>query len=126
MENKVRFYGYIVAIVAIIAFLISMGGLIGAIFDMSDPLHAGWYEGPSLASFETYKVNVLKGLGEDQQAPDDETLHAMYETAREDRIHTVRFQARRTMTINGLIIFFSIILFTTHLIWVRKLARAEA
>jgi len=136
MERRHRagqIYGYVVCIVAVITFLISVTGLIGAFFDLSDPLHArGFsYGGPSLASFETYKMDVLKSAREGQQGvapgyvPDDETIRAMYDTAKSDRIQFVRFQARRSLTVTGLLLVVCITLFTTHWTWVRRLARLE-
>ena len=125
MEEKgiKRFYGYVIIIIAIIAFLISMSNLIGALIDLSDPLHAWRYEGPSLASFETYKMDMIKELKENQPIPDDVTIRAMYKAAMDDRIHTVRFQSRRSITINSFVIFFSVILFVIDLIWMRKIAK---
>jgi hypothetical protein len=47
---------------------------------------------PSLAYFENYKMDILKtSKGDDQKPgsswiPDDQTLKAMYEAARVDRI----------------------------------------
>jgi hypothetical protein len=121
-QGMKRFYGYIIIIIAIIAFLISMSNLIGALIDLSDPLHAGRYEGPSLASFETYKMDMIKELKENQPIPDDETIKAMYKASMDDRIHTVRFQSRRSITVDSFVIFFSVILFLIDLIWMRKVA----
>jgi len=62
MGSKVgQFYGYSVCLVAIIASLVSVGSLAGALVEWSDPLHAsefGGYPQRSLA-FETYKMDVM-------------------------------------------------------------------
>ncbi len=126
-QNKVRrIYGYAVAIIAIIVFIINIASLIYALLDLSDPLHAGREPSDtSLVSFESYKLDALKGLREDVQVPDDQTLRAMYEAAKNDVIQSVQFHSKRSMTVSGLLIVISIILFTTHLIWMRKLAKVE-
>jgi len=126
-QNKVRrIYGYAVAIIAIIVFIINIASLIYALLDLSDPLHAGRERiDTSLVSFESYKLDALKGLREDVQVPDDQTLRAMYEAAKNDVIQSVQFHSKRSMTVSGLLIVISIILFTTHLIWMRKLAKVE-
>jgi hypothetical protein len=57
-----QFYGYSVCLVAVIALLISVGSLAAAVLDWSDPLHAVdivAYPQRSLASFETYKMDIL-------------------------------------------------------------------
>ena len=130
-----QIYGYAVCLVTVITFLISIAALVGAIFDLSDPLHASNFafrEGPSLASFENYKMDVLKsppkgdGGSAPAYVPDDQTLHAMYDAAKNDRIQSVRLGARRTITVDSLLIIMCIVLFTTHWSWLRRLARKEA
>jgi hypothetical protein len=139
MEKQQRIaqlYGYAVCLVAVITFLISTASVVGAIFDLSDPLHATGFgfgvREPSLASFENYKVDVLKSTQQEKQlsapayVPDDQTLHAMYEAAKTERIQTVSLRARRTITVSSLLILVCIALFTTHWTWLRRLARKEA
>jgi hypothetical protein len=124
-----QIYGYVVCLTAVITFLISLAGIIGAIFDLSDPLHARsyGYKGPSLVSFETYKVDVLKSTREESPGyvPDDETIRGMYEASKADRIQRVRHQSQRNLTVSSLLILICIILFTTHWIWLRRLGRKE-
>ena len=127
MEERVRFqfYGYIVVIIAIIVFLISMSNLISAMFDLSDPMHAEYDYEFSLVSFENYRIDVLRGLREDIPIPDEETLWLMYGNAKDHKIKTVRFRSRRSIAVNGMLIIISFTLFTTHLIWMRKLAKVK-
>ena len=131
-QNKiVQLYGYSVCLVTVIVFLISVGELVGTLFSLSDPLHSGRFnEQPSLASFENYKMDVLKSQKEDKQesayVPDYQTLHAMYEAAKADRIQQVRLNAHRQLTVNALLIFVCIALFTTHWRWMRKVVQEEA
>jgi len=132
MASKVtQFYGYSVCLVAIIAFLVSVGSLAGALVEWGDPLHAGDFGGyppRSLASFETYKMDVLNPPYSGPQppapryTPDDETLQRMYEAARSDRIQSVRARVRRTMVTNGLVILFSAGLFGIHWRWLKRLS----
>ena len=86
-----QFYGYSVCLVAVIALLVSVGFLAGALLDWRDPLHAVdmvGYPQRSLASFDTYKMDILNPpYGGPQPnplryTPDDQTLMRMYEAAR--------------------------------------------
>ena len=137
MEKQHRFahlYGYAVCLVAVITFLISSASLVGAIFDLSDPLHAGGFgfRDPSLASFENYKMDVLRSPQPREQSsapayvPDEQTLHAMYEAAKDDRIQSASLRARRTIAVDTLLILVCLALFATHWIWLRRLGRKEA
>ena len=124
-----QIYGYTVCVVAVIAFLISVTTLANAIIDLQDPIHgAGWTPpGASLASFENYKMDILKSLQKGDESskasyvPDDQTLRAMYEAARTDRIQSVKHQSNKSLIVSSLLIFICIILFLTHWRWVRKL-----
>jgi hypothetical protein len=133
-----QLYGYAVCLAAVITFLISIAALVGAVFDLSDPLHAGggWMGGdflePKLASFETYKMSVLNPVWktEDSQkvqyVPDDETLHKMYDAARANKIQSTRLQAHKQIAVKGILIVTCIALFATHWIWVRRFTKMEA
>jgi hypothetical protein len=131
-QNKIiQLYGYAVCLVAVITFPISVTALVGTFFDLSDPLHSQrFYGGPSLASFENYKMDVLKSQKEGKQEstymPDDQTLRAMYEAAKTDKIQQVKLEAHKTMTVSSILILVCIVLFTTHWFWMRKVARETA
>jgi hypothetical protein len=116
-------YGYAVCLVAVITFIICIAGLVNAVMDLSDPLHAGWNfnKQPSLASFENYKMDVLSAKNETTFNPDDETLRSMYEAAKADKIQSVKHSRTRDITVNGLLIVICIVLFTTHFLWMRRL-----
>jgi hypothetical protein len=66
-HRMAQIYGYIVCLVAVITFIICLANIIPSIIDLSDPLHAGSIYGmqnsPSLASFENYKMDILKSSG---------------------------------------------------------------
>ncbi len=127
MEKKfsvAQLYGYIVCIVTVVVILISIAALVSAIFDFNDPMHAeAQWRRMNLSSFEAYKIDVMKAQPKDQPIPDDETLHAAYEAAKNDWIEGVRFRAKRSLTISTLLIVISLILFITHWLWLRKLAK---
>jgi hypothetical protein len=124
-----QIYGYTVCLVAVITFLISITTLVNAVIDLSDPLHAGWTPPgtPSLASFENYKMDVLKSSqqGDDKSTstyvPDDETLRGMYEAAKADKIQLSKHQSHRSIIIDSLLIVICLVLFITHWRWMKKL-----
>lgn len=134
-HKMAQVYGYIVCLVAVITFIICLANIIPSIIDLGDPLHsANMFNpqgSPSLASFEIYKMDILKssaekGTGEIKSfIPDDATLKSMYEAAKSDKIQTALHIARRSIIVNGLIIIVSIILFTSHWIWMRSLVKKE-
>ena len=129
-SNVTQFYGYSVCFVAVIAVLVSVGGLGGVIVEWSDPLHAAEFGGfpqRSLASFEAYKMDVLNppyggpqstGL---RYVPDDDTLRRMYEAAKTDRLQSVRLRLRRSVVSNGLTMVMGVVLFAIHWRWLRRL-----
>ena len=124
-----QIYGYTVCIVAVIAFLISVTTLVNAIIDLQDPIHGGmlFTQGPSLASFENYKMDILKSLQKGNESskasyvPDDQTFRAMYEAARTDKIQSVKHQSNKSIIVGSLLILICVILFMSHWRWVRKL-----
>ena len=124
-----QIYGYAVCLTAVITFLISVTTLVNAILDLGDPLHAGWThpEEPSLASFENYKMDILRSLpaaetGEKTSyVPDDETLKGMYEAAKDDKIRSSRHHSTRNVMIGGILMVVCVILFITHWRWMKKI-----
>ena len=128
-----QIYGYTVCLVAVITFIICIANIIPAIMDLSDPLHAGgpfqFASTPSLASYENYKMDILKSAKSDDQKigtnyiPDDKTLRSMYEAAKADRINQNNHSSIRTIMVSGLIILISIVLFITHWLWMRRLSK---
>ncbi|MGA9115711.1 MAG: hypothetical protein WB626_02940 [Bacteroidota bacterium] len=125
-------YGYLVCLTAVITVLICISSLVYAVLDLSDPLVAGYIHGgnPSLASYENYRMDILKSFAREGDAaktsliPDEKTLRAMYEAAREDWIRRVEHEARRTIMIDIILILICVVLFATHWRWVRKPAQA--
>ena len=123
-----QIYGYAVCLVAVITFLIAVTGTIFAIMDLGDPLYASNnYNKTSIASFENYKMDILKSQAEKETwAPDDATLKAMYESEKDDRIRRVKHNSMRSIYINGVLLLISVVLFLTHWRWMRRLGRKYA
>jgi hypothetical protein len=130
-QKMAQIYGYLVCLVAVITILIAVSALVSAIIDLSDPIHSGWAPPQNLASFDNYKMDILKSAPKEGEAartayiPDDQTLHAMYEAAKNDRIQFVRHEANRAIIINIILSVICILLFVTHWRWMRKLAKAD-
>lgn len=131
-QRMAQVYGYLVCLVAVITVLICVATLVSAILDLGDPLHSGWTPpgSPSLASFDNYKADILKSTPKEGEAaktyiPDDQTLRAMYEAAKNDKIQSVRHESNRTIVIDAILLVICIVLFATHWRWVRKLAKAD-
>jgi hypothetical protein len=122
-----QIYGYAVCLVAVITFIFAIAAIIFALMDLGDPLYAGNnYNKTSIASFENYKMDILKSQTEKETwAPDDATLLAMYESEKDDRIRRVNHDSMRSIYINGVLILISVILFLTHWIWMRRNGRKE-
>ncbi len=115
-------YGYLVCVVAVITFLICLGNLVAATFDLTDPLHASgnFEQQRSLSSLENYRMDVIGSLPDGQPAPEAESIRAMYEAARNSQIQSVRLRSMRIITVSGLLILVSVVLFGGHWIWLRR------
>ncbi len=126
MEKKnkiIQVYAVIICVVAVITFIISVSSIVSAAIDRTDPLYTGRFE-QKLASFENFKMDVLKTTQKDQAfIPDDETINGMYEAAKENKIMTVQHQTFRTMIVSSLIIIISLILFGVHWWLMRKMGK---
>jgi hypothetical protein len=128
-----QIYGYTICLVAVITLLITITTLVNALFDLQDPLHVEGYRfqgSQSLASFENYKMDVLKsaprrdreGAAENTAyVPDDKTLNAMYEAAKADKIQSVKHSGHQQITISVLLIVICSILFITNWTWMKKI-----
>ena len=121
-------YGYAVCLVSVITFLICVSTLVTSVIDMSDLLHAGWTPAgaPSLASYENYRMDVLTSVSKQDNSliPDDQSLRAMYEAARNERIQSARHQANKSIVISSLLILICLGLFVTHWRWMHRLSKA--
>jgi hypothetical protein len=128
IKSGAQIYGYTVCLVAVITFLICITNLVEALMERQDPLHAGWSQPgtPSLASFENYKMDILKSVPSGDAAkgtsyvPDDATLRAMYQSAKDDKIRAELHRSGRTLVVSSLVLVISIALFITHWMWMKK------
>lgn len=136
-QNRMpQIYGYLMCLVAVITFIICLANIIPSIMDLGDPLHAGpvWVNqnSPSLASYENYKMDVLKSTNKENSGsspsylPDEQTLRVMYESAKADRIQSVVHSSVRSIIVSSIIILISIVLFITHWNWMRRLSKQQA
>jgi hypothetical protein len=125
-------YGYAVCLVAVITLLICVSSLVTAIIDLGDPIHSGFTPqgSPSLASYENYKMDVLKSCQKGNETntesyvPNEETMKAMYEAAKNDKIQSSKHQSNKTIVISSMMITISIVLFFLHWFWMRRLAKS--
>jgi hypothetical protein len=120
-------YGYAVCIVAVVTFLISLTAMVYAIIDLTDPVNAYRTYGrdvPSLASFDNYKVDIIKATDPAHELElDDATLKSMYEAAKNDAVAKVKHESIRSIMINNIVILICLILFMTHWMWMRRLSK---
>ena len=119
MKSKARqIYGYVVCVVCLITFLITVSSLITAIIDLNDPLRSGYDAALNLSSFENYKVDAMKDITKDAAfVPDDDTLHKMYVSARDDLMARRTHMITRNITVSSIVLVISIVLFIIHWKW---------
>lgn len=120
-------YGYAVCIVVVITFLISITSVVYSLIDLTDPLNAHRTYGkdaPSLASFNNYKIDIIKSIDPAHEISlDDATLKSMFVAAKDDAIAKVKHNSYRSIIVNSLVLFICIILFLTHWLWMVKLSK---
>jgi hypothetical protein len=126
-----QLYGYTVCLIALITILVTLPNLIENLFRLGNPLqtHTGFPE-PSLSSFEAYKATYQRAQepfsSRDQPAttrpqPTDAELRKAYEALRNDRIEHNRFEARRSLISEVLLLGLAVALFLGHWRWLRRL-----
>jgi|LGVF01.1.fsa_nt_gb predicted PurR-regulated permease PerM len=126
MEKKqkiIQIYAVIISVIAVITILISLSTLISSYIDKSDPLSVEIYSNKnqaSLASFENFKMDILKSTQKDQAyIPDDKTIQKMYDEAKAAKIKVVEHRANSGITVSAIIMIIAVILFGSH-IWLMK------
>jgi hypothetical protein len=138
-----QLYGYAVCFICVIVFLVSLGGILGAAFDLTDPVRADYHGGLGadlpLTSFPAYKIAVHRqaesrqsgfrspnGAATNNPAPTvtDDELRQNYEAERADRIGAVRFRAMRTLVIGLIFLLLTGALFVLHWKWLRRAGEA--
>jgi hypothetical protein len=127
-------YGYLVALIAVVIFIIGTFNGVDAAFDLVNPLHSreGAYGpfGGSLTSFESYRATqherptrmrpVPAGAQPVADTLTTAELRAQFDAVRADRFAMVRTSALRRLVKHGLLIVLAIILFVTHWGWIRR------
>ena len=124
-KSLIQIYAILVNIVAVIAFMICTTNLISSFIDKSDPLHSS-RSSEKFASYEAYKLDAMRSVDKDQAyIPTDKELKAMYNTAVDDNLQRILHGINRSITVNGVLLFLSIILFISHWILMKKMANSE-
>jgi hypothetical protein len=118
-----QIYGYTVCLIAVVAFLISINGIVDASFTLANPMHGPYGGHEGLSSFESYEASRVERTAPDRDLPVDtisvETRRRRFEALRADRIATNRLQAWRRLVGSGLTMFIAIALFAWHWSWLR-------
>jgi hypothetical protein len=124
-----QIYGYTVCVIAVVAVLISMHGIVDASFTLASPLHGQYGRGEGLTSFESYEAMRMDRMTVDRNASPDttsiDTRRRRFEVLRADRIESNRLQAWRRIVGNGLTLLVAIALFAWHWKWLRTSAADE-
>ncbi len=120
-------YGYSVCVIAVITFLICATVIVNNIFDLANPVQAGF--GQALSSFEAYQADqrpVVTAQGAQARADtaSEATLRKRYEALRADRIARVTFQSWKAIVTSSLLLIISVVLFVLHWRWLKRLAKA--
>lgn len=119
-------YGYVVCLIAVVTMLITLNGVVDAGFRMASPLEAEYGYDPMVSSFEGFRATRAeqrpsRAAGEAvAPAPDEAELRREYESLRAARLAQSRFQARRSVTTNGLLLVTALVLFWVHWRWLRR------
>ena len=118
-----QIYGYTVCLIAVIALLFSVNGVVDATFTLANPLQGQYGPGEGLTSFESYEATRGDRTMIDRNMPADttsvETRRRRFEALRADRIEANRLQAWRRLVGSGLTMLIAIALFIWHWSWLR-------
>ncbi len=132
MEKKqkiIQIYAVIICVIAVITILISLSSLVSSYIDKSDPLAVTIYSdrnNASLASFENFKMDILKSTQKDQAyIPDDKTIQKMFDEAKSAKIKMVEHRANRDITVSAIIMIIALLLFGSHIWLIKKMQNVE-
>lgn len=118
-----QIYGYTVCLIAVVAFLISINGVVDASFTLANPMHGQYGHVDGLTSFEAYEASRVERTSPDRNIPPDttsvETRRRRFEALRADRVGANRLQAWRRLVGNGLTMLIAVALFAWHWSWLR-------
>ena len=118
-----QIYGYTVCLIAVVAFLISINGVVDATFTLANPMHGQYGHVDGLTSYEAYEASRGERTSPDRNVPPDttseETKRRRFEALRADRVDANRLQAWRRLVGSGLTMLIAIGLFAWHWSWLR-------
>lgn len=124
-----QIYGYTVCLIAVVAFLISINGIVDASFTLANPLHGPYGHVDGLTTFESYEASRGERMVAERNTPPDttslETRRRRFEALRADRIDSNRLQAWRRVVGSGLTMLIALALFAWHWSWLRTRAAEE-
>jgi len=132
MERKqkiIQIYAVVICVIAVITILITLSSLVSSYIDKSDPLAVTIYSNSnqaSLASFENFKMDILKSTQKDQAyIPDNKTIQKMYDEAKSAKIKMVEHRANRDITVSAIIMVIALILLASHFWLIKKMKIVE-
>ena len=128
--NRIAFiYGYLICLVAVITFIVTVGGLIQALTDAGHPLQSKdfLYQTTSLTSFDNYVLEKRQRSGMDtmQKAmvADTSILRRMYDAETNDLLQKANHRIRQKIIVNGSLLLLTVLLFVIHWRWLKKIAK---
>ena len=125
MNKTLQVYAIIICVIAIITMLITLSNLVVGYIDKNDPMRSGW-QNDQLASYETFKLETMKGIDESQvYIPDDEAIEEMYEAAKAEKLAKLEHRIHRDLVVNRLILMVAIVLFIIHWILFKKVGKSD-
>ena len=68
-----QIYGYTVCLIAVVAFLISINGIVDATFTLANPLHGQYGRIEGMDSFDAYEATRVERTTVERNAPADTT-----------------------------------------------------
>jgi len=125
-------YGYLVCLISVITFLVSVSNFASALIDRANPIQAAnnRFGGPSLSSFEAFRATFERPTRTAPANAGSDTLstaemRSRYEALRSDRIAQVNYTSTRTIVSFAMLMLVSIGFFVLHWRWVRALRDAD-
>jgi hypothetical protein len=124
-------YGYMVALISVIVFLIGMFNFVDAAFDRANPLQNAYGPfGGNLSSFEAFRVTqqmdrppsraVLTATPGPGDTLSTAEQRRQYEAIRAGQIAQTKYSASKRMVTHGFLLLVAAVLFATHWRWIRQ------
>jgi hypothetical protein len=117
-------YGYAVCLIAVITVLICTNGAVRNAIDMLDPVAAAGAYGEPSDSFDSWRASGREQSPRpDGASPDTasvESQRARYEAVRTSILARHRFQTRRDLATQVVLLVMAMVLFGTHWRWLQR------